>query len=115
RVLSLRRLLISSLYPGSAPSWGALYSSECLARMSEALKKPSRVPAPSTTAPRPSAKRSGGAPLCLTETLALPSDRVKERSRLLGSHLSEPGSTRPPRRYVLLATGAARSSLGVTK
>src|SRR5207247_5667162 len=43
--------LIRSRYPAPLPSWGALYSSECLARISVALKCPSGVQVPSTTAP----------------------------------------------------------------
>src|SRR5262245_65565073 len=48
-------------------------------------------------------------------TEALPSDSVKARSRLRGSHLSVPGFTIPPSRYDFPATGAAASSPGVTK
>src|SRR5262245_42081975 len=48
-------------------------------------------------------------------TEAFPSDSVKARSRLRGSHLSVPGFTIPPSRYDLPATGAAASSPGVTK
>jgi hypothetical protein len=83
--------------------------------MSLALKYPSPLHVPSTTAPRPSAKRSGGVPLCLIGTVPFPSDSVKVRERLFGSHLSDPGSTIPPRRYAFPETGCAFNSLGVTK
>ena len=98
RAPSPRRVFMSSLYPAWSGSWGALYSSECLAMISEARKYPSPLQVPSTTAPRPSANRSGGVPLCLTAMVPWPSesDEVEldglriplERARL--DHAPEP-------------------------
>ncbi len=70
---------------GVAPGDGGAYCSSCFAMTCVAWNVPSAANVPSTTAPAPSRSSAGGAPVPMTVTRVVPSERTNRRSRVCGS------------------------------